>query len=62
MDFFWQISLKSINFALIWPALFNVVFLTGIIIFSFNNSSLEKLANAKAINIIVSAQSFATLI
>ena len=26
LDFFWQISLKSINFASIWPALFNVVF------------------------------------
>ena len=49
LDFFWQISLKSINFASIWPALFNV-FLTGIIICSFNNSSLEKWANAKAIN------------
>ena len=47
LDFFGQISLKSINFALIWPALFNV-FLTGIIICSFNNSSLEKWANAKA--------------
>ena len=61
LDFFWQISLKSINFASIWPALFNV-FLTGIIICSFNNSSLEKWANAKAINIMVSAQFFATLI
>ena len=40
---FWQISPKSINFASIWPALFNV-FLTGIIICSFNNSSLEKWA------------------
>ena len=29
LDFFWQISLKSINFALIWPAMFNV-FLTAI--------------------------------
>ena len=37
LDFFWQISLKSINFASIWPALFNV-FLTGIIMCSFNNS------------------------
>ena len=35
LDFFWQISLKSINFASIWPALFNV-FLTGIIICSLN--------------------------
>ena len=61
LDFFWQISLKSINFASIWPALFNV-FLTGIIICSFNNSSLEKWANAKAINIMVSAQFFATFI
>ena len=59
LDFFWQISLKSINFALIWPALFNV-FLTGIIIYSFNNSSLEKWVNAKAINIMVIAQFFAT--
>ena len=25
-DFFWQISLKSINFSSIWPALFNVFF------------------------------------
>ena len=61
LDFFWQISLKSINFASIWPALFNV-FLTGIIICSFNNSSLEKWANAKAINIMVSTQFFATFI
>ena len=61
LDFFWQISLKSINFASIWPALFNV-FLTGIIIYSFNNSSLEKWANAKAINILVSAQFFATFV
>ena len=61
LDFFWQISLKSINFASIWPALFNV-FLTGIIICSFNNSSLEKWANVKAINIMVSAQFFATFI
>ena len=29
LDFFWQISLKSINFASIWPALFSI-FLTGI--------------------------------
>ena len=42
LDFFGQISLKSLNFVSIWPALFNVVFLTGIIIRSFNNSSLEK--------------------
>ena len=61
LDFFWQISLKAINFASIWPVLFNV-FLTGIIICSFNKSSLEKWANAKAINIMVSAQFFATLI
>ena len=61
LDFVWQISLKSINFASIWPALFNV-FLTGVIICSFNNSSLEKWANAKAINIMVSAQFFATFI
>ena len=61
LDFFGQISLKSINFALIWPALFNV-FLTGIIICSFNNSSLEKWANAKAVNIMVSTQFFATFI
>ena len=61
LDFFRQISLKSINFASIWPALFNV-FLTGIIICSFNNSSLGKWANAKAIDIMVSAQFFATLI
>ena len=26
LDFFWQISLKSINIASIWPALFNVFF------------------------------------
>ena len=26
LDFFWQISLKSINFASIWPVLFNVFF------------------------------------
>ena len=26
LDFFWQISLKSINFASIWPALVNVFF------------------------------------
>ena len=38
VGFLWQISLKSINnFASIWPALFNV-FLTGIIICSYNNS------------------------
>ena len=61
-DFFWQILLKSINFASIWPALFNVVFLTGIIICSFNNTSLEKWVNAKAIDIMVSAQFFAALI
>ena len=61
LDFFWQISLKSINFASIWPALFNV-FLTGIIICSLNKSSLEQSANAKAINIMVSAQFFATFI
>ena len=62
LDFFWQISLKSINFTSIWPALFNV-FLTGTIIYSFNNSLLKKWANAKAtINIMVSAQSFATFI
>ena len=61
LDFFWQISLKSINFASIWPALFNV-FLTGIIMCSFNNSSLEKWANAKAINIMVIAQFFAMFI
>ena len=54
---FWQISPKSINFASIWPALFNV-FLTGIIICSFNNSSLEKWANAKAIIIMVIVPSF----
>ena len=30
LDFFWQISLKSINFASIWPVLFNV-FLRGIL-------------------------------
>ena len=48
LDFFWQISLKSINFASIWPALFNV-FLTGTIICSFNNCSLEEWANAKDI-------------
>ena len=36
--------------------------LTGIIICSFNNSLLEKWANAKAINIMVSAQFFATFI
>ena len=42
--FFGQISLKSINFASIWSALFNAFFLTGIIICSFNNSSLEKWA------------------
>ena len=42
LDFFGQISLKSINFASISPALFNVVLLTGIIICSFNNSSLEE--------------------
>ena len=59
--FFWQISLKSINFASIWPALVNV-FLTGIIICSFNNSALEKWANVIAINIMVSAQFFATFI
>ena len=28
LDFFWQISLKSINFASIWPALVNVFFNT----------------------------------
>ena len=61
LDFFWQISLKSINFASIWPALFNV-FLTGIIICSLNKSSLEQSVNAKAINIMVSAQFFATFI
>ena len=61
LDFFWQISLKSINFASVWPALFNV-FLTGVIICAFNNSSLEKWANAKAINVMVSAQFFTTLI
>ena len=61
LDFFWQISLKSINFASIWPALFNV-FLTGIIICSFKYSSLEKWANAKTINLMVSAQFFATFI
>ena len=61
LDFFWQISLKSINFASIWPALFNV-FLTGIIICSLNKSSVEPWANAKAINIMVSAQFFATFI
>ena len=48
LDFGGEISLKSINFASIWPALFNV-FLTGIIICSFNNSSLEKWTNAEAI-------------
>ena len=37
-------------------------FLTMIIICSFNNSSLEKWVNAKAINIMVSAQFFATFI
>ena len=42
LDIFW---LNSINFPSIWPALVNV-FLTRIIICSFNNSSLEKWANA----------------
>ena len=37
LDFFWQISLKAINFASIRPALFNVVLLIGIVICSFNN-------------------------
>ena len=59
LDFFLKSSLKSINFALIWPALFNI-FLTEIIICSFSNSSLEKWANAKDINIMASAQFFAT--
>ena len=42
LDFFGQISLKSINFASISPALFNIILLTGIIIYSFNNSSLKE--------------------
>ena len=61
LGFFWQSLLKTINFASIWPALFNV-FLTGIIICSFNNSLLEKWANAKVVYIVVSAQFFATFI
>ena len=60
-DIFWQISLTLINFVSIWKASFNV-FLAGIIICSFNNSSLEKWTNLKAVNIMVSAQFFATFI
>ena len=60
-DIFWQISLTLINFVSIWKASFNV-FLAGIIICSFNNSSLEKWTNLKAVNIMVSGQFFATFI
>ena len=45
LDFFWQISLKLINFVSIWPALSNVVFfLTGIIILLFQQQFAREMS------------------
>ena len=64
--FVWAIprpwSSRSSNIDVRQTSITSHFFLTGIIICSFNNNSLERWANAKAINIVVSAQFFATLI
>ena len=57
-----QISLEIDQFCADQTSIFNV-FLTEVIICSFNNNTLQKLqnwANGKAFNIMASAQFFAT--
>ena len=55
-----QILLAIDRFCADQTSVFFKVFLTGVIICSFNNNTLQKWTNGKAFNIIASAQFFAT--
>ena len=57
--FSWQISQEIHRFRADQTSVFNV-FLTEVIICSFNDNTLKKRANSKAFNILASAQFFAT--
>ena len=56
---FGQISLEIDRFLADQTGIFNV-FLTEVIIYSFNNNTLQKWTNGKAFNIMASAQFFTT--
>ena len=62
LDFFWQISLKETQFSRQYDQRYSTFFLTGIIIWSFNNNALEKCTNGKAFHIVASAQFFTIFI